>query len=433
MRCLETHLLTEPSQQARRARSLAQPVGALQDYEFSSDAAACQPALAFDRLRWGGQLVFCADSAGQVEALLALYAGQPEWQIEISTQPFSLPGPSGHPALPPWMRPTFLPRRRPRPRFFAILRKVLLDPVTRLTSRHSYDVRLVQRPTHDATSASDSSWVVRKQVPSLDQAASRLRQTCPGLTDERIEVIARKLVDKVFPVFLTREAAFLKMLRRSMPEPLLPRCVQLLDMQQDDRGLVRAMDLRWMRMGGPPLSQLEFARQTATLLGALHEAVKVWHLDLRLDNIIITDHGVSIIDFGSSIRAGEQTAANAMIDTLLREMLQSSQVTADLQRQRSKGLVHAPIFAALPHPPAPAFDLFALVTQMTRPHDNPDFRGLVRFDRDSAEARFLSELRQITLNPIDIPRRDQIRSVRDLCRRLETGALQPVKPLVAAK
>src|SRR5690606_28969009 len=106
------------------------------------------------------------------------------------------------------------------------------------------------------------------------------------------------------------------------------------------------------------ITQLEFARQAAQMLRALHDAAGILHLDLRLDNIIVTEDGVGLVDFGSSVRVGERIAANPMIDTLLREMLQASQITTDLKRQRAKGMVENDRFLGLPYPPTAAFDLF---------------------------------------------------------------------------
>jgi hypothetical protein len=74
--------------------------------------------------------------------------------------------------------------------------------------------------------------------------------------------------------------------------------------------------------------------------------------------------------------------------------------------------------------------LYALLTNMTQPHDNPDFRGLVRFDPESDQARALSRLRRRAVRQDDqqaTPNYDEarpIREVRDLC--VELGV--PVEP-----
>ncbi len=123
------------------------------------------------------------------------------------------------------------------------------------------------------------------------------------------------------------------------------------------------------------------------------------HLDLRLDNILVTPAGVSFVDFGSAIRIGEKFSGNPMLHRLIQEMLQASQITADLRRQQRKGLIQSPIFRGLPLPPSPAFDLYALTTNLTRPHDHDEFKGLIAHDRTSDEGQWFSQLRRRTLKP----------------------------------
>ncbi|MEO1236332.1 MAG: hypothetical protein AAFX76_06035, partial [Planctomycetota bacterium] len=302
----------------------------------------------------------------------------------------------------------------------AVFRKVLIDPVDRLSAKHSYHVRLIPFEGE----GSSGGWAVLKRVPTMEEAIARLTQTCPGVPADRLTKIAAKLVKKVFPVFLTREAAFLKLLQRDLPPAMRGLTPAVLDMKTQANGLVDSVTLRWLRQGGEPISQGEFARQSAALLRAVHERAGMMHLDLRLDNMVVTEAGVGIVDFGSAVRVGEDLSANAMIDTLAREMLMASQVTRDLQRQRDKGLVNAPIFRGLPYPPTPAFDLFALVTNLTRPHDNPEFKGLVEHDRRGAEAQRMSRLRRRVLSPAaDEPRR--IETLGGLCDELGVDPLSP--------
>jgi serine/threonine protein kinase len=71
---------------------------------------------------------------------------------------------------------------------------------------------------------------------------------------------------------------------------------------------------------GRPLTQLEFARQSAELLAALHDAAGVMHLDLRLDNFVITDHGVGFVDFGSAVRVGEEFPEASLLSNLFVRM-----------------------------------------------------------------------------------------------------------------
>src|SRR5262249_17158979 len=141
--------------------------------------------------------------------------------------------------------------------------------------------------------------------------------------DETLRRRARKFTDKIFPVFLTRETAMLKLLQRDLPEKFRKRVPRLLSAETDATGFTRRLRMNWLRNCQPasgsfrhPLSQLEFARQAAELLAALHDAAGIMHLDLRLDNVVITEHGVGFVDFGSSVRVGESFAEESLLSSL---------------------------------------------------------------------------------------------------------------------
>ncbi|MEM9418970.1 MAG: hypothetical protein AAGA25_07980 [Planctomycetota bacterium] len=416
-------VLTEPADQARYAQSQAQfHISGVHDYEFSTNFHTARPDQVFDRLRWGGQLIFVSTQPREVEELLGFYRNKPEWLIE--QEPESLVAARFDRAKALSRLPLPAPLRRlllEQQAYFFVVRKVLIDPISRLTAKHSYDVRLVRAQGKADERYATDGFVVLKRVPTMEQAIDRLRQTCPDVPPERLGIIAEKLVRKVFPIFLTREAAFLKLLQRDLPPELKRKTPRVMSMESDNQGLVRAMSMKWLRQGGAPISQTEFAKQTAELLRALHEHVGIMHLDLRLDNLLVTDDGVCAIDFGSSVRIGEDLSTTQIIESLVHEMLQSSQITRDLKRQRRKKLIRSDVFDGLPTPPSPAFDLFALATNMTRPHENADFKGLVTHDRDSEEGQRFSRLRRQILKPApdDVP----IRDVHDLC--VELGVTSP--------
>lgn len=445
-------VLTCQADRLRYTRSEAQAAASgARDYTFNLSPTDAAPDAAFDRLRWGGQMAFISPRPREVEALLADYRQRPEWLIEDEPTAIAPPATrSGMRGIGPLLPAPLRRRWLGQTTHYFVARKVLLDPAHRLTAKHSFDVRLIPDPDPGISptprtpagplnsdtsggggeiSGGDSSgggYVVLKRVPTLQQAMDRLAQTCPDVPAERLEAIAAKLVRKVFPIYLTREAAFLKLLQRDLPERFRGRTPKVLSHEVDDAGLVRSLTMRWMRQGGPPISQTQFARQAAELLWALHEDVGIMHLDLRLDNLLVTEAGVCLIDFGSSVRIGETFAPQSTIDTLIREMLASSQITRDLKRQRRKNLVRAAVFADLPYPPTPAFDLFALATSMTRPHDNADFKGLVIHDHNSDEGLRLSRLRKRILQPpADDP--TPIRSVADLCVELGVETAQQDK------
>ena len=397
----------------------------LRDFEFCLDAEDAAPEAVFDRLRWGGQFVFISPESTEVGRVLEAYRGKPEWAVELEPATFLESNPPDWARRLSWVLPARARRRWfESRRSYAVLRKVLLDPISRLTARHSYDVRLVRaRGKVDRQYATDGM-VVLKRVPTMAQAIDRLRQTCPDVPPDRLGEIAAKLVRKVFPIFLTREAAFLKLLQRDLPRELKVKTPRVLSMETDEHGLVRAMSLRWLRQGGPPLSQTEFARQSAELIRALHERVGIMHLDLRLDNMLVTDHGVAIVDFGSSVRIGEDFGGNPLLERLLREMLAASQITRDLSRQRSKKLIRSSVFDGLPYPAQPAFDLFALTTNMTRPHDNADLKGLVLHNKLGDEGQRFSQLRRRILKP-DADDPAPITDLHGLCVELGLDSPRP--------
>src|SRR5690606_25379666 len=99
-------------------------------------------------------------------------------------------------------------------------------------------------------SEGDSEYVVMKQIPDYDYVFWRLRERFPDLAMDEVSDRARKLVDRVFPVFLTREAAFLRILQRDLQSPYRERVPALVDMEKDRNGFVRRIYLKWLRNGG---------------------------------------------------------------------------------------------------------------------------------------------------------------------------------------
>jgi hypothetical protein len=60
-----------------------------------------------------------------------------------------------------------------------------------------------------------------------------------------------------------------------------------------------------------------------------------------------------------------------------------------------------------------AVDYFYLAVQISSPHNNPDLRGLIRYDAASPEARELARLTEKILRPPD-PTRPTFRSATDI-------------------
>lgn len=365
---------------------------------------ATVPGQVFDRLRWGGVVLLATRSPARLCALREAFTSTPGYRLDAT-----------HLELP---HPNALLRRIARPYHVCVARKVLLDPPDTLTSRYSYHLAL--EPHVDHPTAPHGHAVV-KRVPTLEQAIARLKALDPKADPGYLERTAVGLVRKAFPLFLTREAAFLKILRKRLPESMRTRVPEALDLETDQQGHVQSLTMTWLRQGPPedgPLSLSAFALQTAELLDALHTHVGVMHLDLRLDNLLVTPHGVSIIDFGSAIRFGEDITTSRVLAKVFSQMLDASQIAADLRRLRFKKRVTSAVFRHCfdPNHPgriSPAIDLFALAHQMTRPLDNPDLVGLVDADPNQPGYAPLARLRREVLNP-NKPDQPTIQTVRGL-------------------
>ncbi|MEX0776430.1 MAG: serine/threonine-protein kinase [Phycisphaeraceae bacterium] len=365
------------------------------DYLFSIGGRDAQPAQVFDKLRWGGQLVIITHNLRRMQSVLAQFRTREEFIVEGSPQTISTPRFRLNMA---WLKRTI---------YFCTVRKVHLDWADVVTDRHSYHVQLVPR------AGAAHGCVVLKQVPSYETVARRLIRRFPEIGQARAEQGARKLVDKVFPLFLTREAAFLKILQRDLPEKYRNRVPTVLQLEHDHRGLVQKMYLNWLRLGGEPLSLLDFAHQSTELLHLLHETAGIIHMDLRLDNIVITENGVGFVDFGSAARVGEDFSQSPMLTTLFSEMLSTSQIQRDLRQLQEKGRVTSSLFIDAYQKIDKAVDLFYLTLQLCNPHGNPDLKGLVRLDQGTPQATSLARLTRHVLRPRN-PDHPDFRSARDV-------------------
>ena len=169
------------------------------------------------------------------------------------------------------------------------------------------------------------------------------------------------------------------------------------------------------------MSHLEFARQSMDLMRILHTTVRLIHMDLRLDNFVVTEEGVGFVDFGSAARVGENFEVNPLLRSLFTEMLSSSQIQKDLARLRDRGRVTSKLFINSYQKVDQAVDLFYGVLQMNLPHANPDFRGLVKYEPRSRAARGLGLLTNEVLRPRD-PGNPPFRTARDVLRGIEALA-----------
>jgi hypothetical protein len=379
------------------------------------------PEDVFKNLRWGGRAVIVSDSSQTANDLAQRLTRWGSFIMEGS---------------PSFIRKPFCGLPIPgigKQAHFCIVRKVNLISPGESSDRFTYHVQLAKRRPDD------EQYIVVKSVPTVDRVISRLRAKFPDTPLDELRRRAQKFTEKIFPVFLTREAAMLKILQRDLPEKYRCRVPRCLGVEHDSRGFVRTLYMNWLCNGGRTLSQLEFAIQSAQLLSVLHDAVGVIHLDLRLDNFVITENGVGFIDFGSAVRTNEAFADHSLLSTLYEEMMQTSQIQKMLCRMSDQGLVTSNVLLQGRHRVDKAVDLFYLAVQFNRPHGNPDFVGLIDYNSKSLEARHIKQFTDEVLRPTDGARspyqsatdilqglyrvRDMIAQGRDVESLDETAAL----------
>jgi tRNA A-37 threonylcarbamoyl transferase component Bud32 len=371
----------------------------LTDFLF---AAGDQPHDAqdiFHRLRWGGLFLFASDNRDEVKSLAETFTAC-GFRLEHS---------------PAFIRKPWAGLRIPllsKKIHYFVARKVFLIPPGEDTERFTYQVQLIAHPDPA------EPLIVLKEVPSVESVIARLKRRFPEVTDEILEKRARKFTERIFPTFLTREAAILKILAHTLPEPYSRRVPHVIKLEKDDRGFVTKLYLNWLRNGGEPLSQMEFARQSADLLHALHDIAHVIHLDLRLDNFVITEEGVGFVDFGSSVRDDENLAENPMLKSLFEDLMRTSQIQRMLEKMTVSGAVTSQVIRAGIKRVDKAVDFFYLAVQFNSPHQNPDLAGLIEYDPASREARDLAKLTEEILRPAD-PASPTFRSAKDIFHGIE--------------
>ena len=389
-----------------------------------------EPDSVFARLRWGGKFVYASRSARKASELPARFTRR---GFEVIRPPTRLR--RGLRLLGLDLRLPLLSRKL----HYFVARKVNLIPPREISERFTYHVQLTHddrrvngwapsplRPETNGNGDATGHYVVCKEVPSVERVTARLRHKFPDAPEGLIDKRARKFTEKVFPLFLTREAAMLKILERDLPRQYLDRVPRVLELEQDARGYVRRMWMNWLRAappGGKPLSQLDFARQAADLLRVVHDEVGVIHLDLRLDNMVVTDRGVGFVDFGSAVRVGENIQGNPLLNTIFDELMRTSQIQRMLERTISNGTVTSPVISSAYGKVDKGVDLFYLAVCINHPLSNPDFRGLVQCDPRSPESAGLEMITQNVLKPRD-PTNPPVKSARDLLRSLEGLAFE---------
>lgn len=337
----------------------------LPDYIFATDGQEQEPAAIFSQIRWGGQYVFASPSLERVNQL----------SKEFAKYGFAVERPAD--AVHDGWR--FWPLLRKKVHYFAA-RKILHVPKGGVTNRFTFEVQLdVQKEKHNG------QYVVTKRIPSTEWVLNRLRQHAQGIEEEELLRRAQSLIRSILPIFLTREVAIMDRLQQRLPPAMRNRVPHTLRYEQDDRGLVKLLQVNWLRNGGPRISQLDFAEQSAELLYNVHDKAGVAHLDLRLDNMVVTPSGVGFIDFGNSVHDDEDIAGSPTLSKVFNDLMRTTQVQRTLFRYIEQGAVTAPYFKDAVFKVDKAVDLFFLVLQFTSPHENPDLKDFIAYTKNSKE------------------------------------------------
>jgi len=353
-------------------------------------------------IRWGGQAILLDRDERSLRELCRKFGKGSGFDLEL--------GPRAARVGPVGGRLPLLNRKW----HYLLVRRTAIVPPGQTTDRFTFHVELVNAKGH-------GGYVVLKKVPSYGSVMVRLKQRFPDTPHENLARRARKLVDKVFPVFLTREAAFLRLLNRDLPERYRDRVPKVLGVQRGNDGLVRQLCMNWLPLGSRPIGQLRFAREATDLVRVLHDVIHLIHLDLRMDNIVITDEGVCLVDFGSAVRMDEDLSRSPMLHTLFSEMMSTSQIQRLLGRMKDAGEVTSKVLVEGHQKVDRAADLFNLAVQMAKPHSNPDLKPLIEFDPESETARRIADLSERVLKPIE-PTRPTHAAAADILADLDAIA-----------
>jgi hypothetical protein len=134
--------------------------------------------------------------------------------------------------------------------------------------------------------------------------------------------------------------------------------------------------------------------------------------------VVITEHGVGFVDFGSAVRVGEDFPESSLLSNLFEEMMRTSQIQRMLGKMSDAGQVTSEEIKGSYQRVDKAVDFFYLAVQINNPHANPDFKGLVDFDKNSPEARELSALTAEILRPAD-PKNATFKSARQILQGIQ--------------
>ncbi|MDX1682686.1 MAG: RIO1 family regulatory kinase/ATPase [Phycisphaeraceae bacterium] len=388
---------------SRTFESLDEPA----DYLFALPDDEPDPEEVFRQLRFGGQFVLVADRRSPIRRMAKRIGDDHGFVVEHED------------AVEVGKTLGVLPKKV----HYLVARRTELILPGEISHHFTFDVRLTRNDQ------SPTGWAVLKQLPSPSRVFKHLKDKYPNVDDEKLGKSTRQLVDKVFPVLLTREVAFLKLLQRDLPRNWRSRVPNIYEYEQGPDNYVDSMQMNWLRQGGRKMTQIEFARDAAQLMHLVHERAKIIHLDMRLDNILITDEGVCLIDFGSAVRRGEAFRDTSLLKTIFNELMSTSGVQKVMGRLIDAGQITSTELIRNHRKMNPAADLFYLTLQLKHLHKHPDYRGLIEYDPESEEAARVEKLAQEVLRPKN-PKQPTITAARDLLERVEKIEMEISEELI---
>ncbi|MBI1375036.1 MAG: hypothetical protein GC159_20145 [Phycisphaera sp.] len=367
------------------------------DFVFAAPGEPHMPEDVFDRLRWGGQLIYFSDNEADVKQAADVFSKRREFVVE---------------RVDMVEKRSFFSKLRV---YFMMARKVRIVPPGDYSERFTYHVELQRHPK------ANNDYVVMKRLPDIEVVAKRLNLRHPDLSAEDVHKRASTFVNTIFPIFLTREAGILKVLEKYMPAQYHGRFPKVIDVEKNERGHITKLWMSMLRNTMPdnrPLNQLEFALQAVDLMRALHDQAHVIHLDLRLDNFIIGEKGVGFIDFGSAVRIGEDLSKSELLMQMFEQVMTTSQIQKTLGKMSQNGQVTSKVLQSGYRRVDKAVDLFFVALQINTPLKNPDFRFLVDMEQSKEMTGLISELTGEIFRPKD-PHNPPFKTASDIFKGLK--------------
>ncbi len=239
-----------------------------------------------------------------------------------------------------------------------------------------------------------------KAVPSVDDLLSRLRARHRDRDDGDLVALAERLARNVLPTALTREVAVLEHLASRMPADLRDRVPTVTACERDPRGFVRSLRMNWLEPATAPMGHLPFALEATELLAVLHQRAQIAHLDLRAENLHLTDRGVCLVDFGNAIRLDTAPPADS-VQRLHRSLGRGSAIRRRLMAAARRQAVDAQAVELALREPGPALDTLCLALMLPRPDRTLTESELVRVFPSSQPAPGIATLVNSILRPRD--------------------------------